>query len=449
MELKQEPLTEKYAELLESEKYPTINESEKATMAQILEAGEREVEKLMSESTVSGDIAPFTPILIPMIRRVYPALIANDLLGLQPLNTPTGYIYSMGYRYTNDSNNPITPTVNAQILDVDAGDTVGDTITGGTSGATGVVRYVEGNKELVELTGTAQFVEGEALTGGTSTTANKTYSNEMLFHNILKNYTGPYTTAAGEQLSTDMKEIGLDIQRKSVEAVTRKLKAKYTMEMYQDLKAQHGILADEELMNLMSYEVQAEIDREVLGFVNANSTVLPDYYVWRDQTGGAGTANDGRWELEKYRLAGIKFSAEGREIGRLTRRGSGNVIIASSKVVSMFDQLSSFAAAPIGSSIVDNMNVSVAGTFDRKFKVILDNFATSEYATILYKGADRRDGMGYFSPYVPLSFQRTVLPESGQPAILAATRYALSLNPQNPEYYARTMGVDFTDSVLA
>lgn len=443
-----ELLTEKFAELLESKKYPAIAMNEKVMMAQLLEAGAREEARLVNESSVSGDIAQFTPILIPMIRRIYPGLIANDLLGLQPLSTPTGYIYSMGYRYTNDSNNPIMPTKNSQIIVVDTPDTVGQTLTGGTSGATGVVRYVEGNKELVELTGAASFGI-EAVAGGASTAISATFSNELLFHNILKNYTGPYTTAAGEQLATDMKEIGLDIQRKSVEAVTRKLKAKYTIEMYQDLKAQHGILADEELMNLMSYEVQAEIDREVLNFVNGAATVLPDYYVWRNQTGGAGTANDGRWEIEKYRLAGIKFAAESREIGRLTRRGSGNVLIASPKTVSMLDQLEGFSAAPIGSAIGTVPNVSDAGTFDRRFKVILDNFAASEYATVLYKGADRRDGMGYFSPYVPLTFQRTVIAESGQPAIIAATRYALSTNPQNPEYYARTMGMNFSDSILA
>jgi len=442
-----ELLTEKYADLLESEKYAPLEESEKGMMASLLEAGQRELDSL-SESTVSGDIAQFTPILIPMIRKVYPALIANDLLGMQPLQTPTGYIYSMGYRYTNDSNNPIMPTTNAQILEVDTADVVGDTITGGTSGATGVVRYVEGNKQLVDLTTPVQF-QVEALAGGTNSTASSAvYSNELLFKNILKNYTGPYTTAAGEQLSTDMKEVGFDIQRKNVEAVTRKLKGKYTLEMYQDLKAQHGLLADEELMNLMSAEIQSEMDREVLNFVNTNSTVLPDYFVWRDQTGAVGTQNDGRWEIEKYRLAGIKFAAEAREIGRLTRRGSGNTIIASSKTVSMLDQLDGFAAAPIGSGINDGVNVAVAGTFDRKFKVIQDVFAENDYATIMYKGADRRDGLGYFSPYAPLSFQRTVIAESGQPAIIASTRYALSTNPQNSEYYSRTFGMNFADSVL-
>ncbi len=448
--MENELLTEKHEQMLNSAKYAPIQESEKAMMADLLEKGEKEAEKLISEASVSGDVSQFTPIMIPMIRKVYPALIANDLLGMQPLKTPTGFIYSMGYRYTNDSNNPITGTTNAQILDVDAADVVGDSITGGTSGATGVVRYVEGTKMLVELTTPGLTFIPEALAGGTnSTVANNVYSNELLFKNILKNYTGPYTTAAGEQLSTDMKEIGLDIQRTNVEAVTRKLKAKYTIEMYQDLKNQHGMLADEELMNLMSYELQAEIDRETLDFVNGNATVLPDYFVWRDQTGGAGTANDGRWEIEKYRLAGIKLSAEAREIGRLTRRGSGNVLIASSKVVSMLDQLDGFSAAPIGSAINDGVNVAVAGTFDRKFKVILDNFAQNDYATVMYKGADRRDGMGYFSSYVPLSFQRTVIAESGQPAIIAATRYALSLNPQNPEYYARSMAMNFSDSILA
>lgn len=115
----------------------------------------------------------------------------------------------------------------------------------------------------------------------------------------------------------------------------------------------------------------------------------------------------------------------------------------------MLDQLDSFSAAPIGSAINDMANVSVAGTFDRKFKVVQDVFSDSDYATVSYVGADKRDRLGYFSPYAPLSFQRTVIAESGQPAIIAATRYALSTNPHDPERYSRTMGIDFSDSVIS
>ena len=174
------------------------------------------------------------------------------------------------------------------------------------------VLYVEGKKVLIAggtgITVGAEIETGVAITG--------IFTNEASFKRIFKNYTGSYTTAAGEQLGKDMKEIGFSISKKSVEAKVRALKGRYSVEMYQDLKAQHGLLADEEIMSLMSYEIQAEIDREVVDFVNANSTILANTVFTADSTDGTG-----RWEIEKYRREVIRISKEAAQIGIDTRRG--------------------------------------------------------------------------------------------------------------------------------
>jgi hypothetical protein len=249
-----------------------------------------------------------------------------------------------------------------------------------------------------------------------------------------------------------MKEIGFSISKKSVEAKVRALKGRYSVEMYQDLKAQHGLLADEEIMSLMSYEIQAEIDREVVDFVNANSTILADTAFTADSTDGTG-----RWEIEKYRREVIRISKEAAQIGIDTKRGQGNTLLVSPKVATMLEQVGKFKVAEQVSGVVAPTSGGVAGTFDGRFKVIVDQYATSDYCTVLYKGADRRDAMGFFAPYVPLSFQKVTNTDSGQPAIIAKTRYALDTIPgvesatsnDRAKTYSRSFGVNFTNTILS
>lgn len=430
--------------LLESSKAPALTEADKSVMSVLLNNTNSEIEKLMSESTFSGDIAQFTPIMLPLVRRLYPTLIANELLGIQPMTSPTGFIYSLVNRYTgNGIKDEQTDSAKAgQILlfasksDVPA---KGTDITGGTSGATGKVIYTEDNKALVKVNGT--LFQVESLTGTSTSAIKGVYTNEATFKNILKGYTGAVTTAVGEKLGVDMAEVGFSIEKKAVEVKTRKLKGRYTLEMYEDLKAQHGLLADEELMSLMSSELQSEIDREVVDFVNSNAVVTPNAFAPKNA--------DGRWEIEKYRAEVIKIANEARQIGIDTKRGQANVILCSPKVVTMLEQVGSFKTAQIDSGVVQPISGGVAGVFDGKYKVICDQYATNDYVTMLYKGADRRDSMGFFAPYTPLSFIRTTDVESGQPALILRTRYALDTTPLNPEAYARTFGVDLSNTALA
>lgn len=457
-----ELLTEKHADLLESEKYSALTASDSASMALMLEQTEIENARLINEGSLSGDVAQFTPILMPMVRRVYPNLIANELLGVQPMTMPTGFIYALTNQYTGDGDTAgISPLASelglgGQIVVVDVDVAVGSTITGDTSGNVGTVVYTEaygtGFKILVSI------VIGSPLAAEAYNTATGTisafYTNEAAFNQILKGYTGKYTTAEAEKLGKDMKEVGFSISKKSVEVDSRALKGQYSVEMYEDLKRQHGLLADEEIMSLMSYELQAEIDREIVDFVNTNAEAVPNS---SDISFTAASDITGRWEIEKYRREVIKISKESKVIGLNTKRGQGNILVVSPQVVTMLEQVGSFKDAPQKSGVTNPISGGLAGTFDGKYKVVVDQFAESDYATVLYKGGDRRDAMGFFAPYVPLSFTKVTHADSGQPAIIAKTRYALDTIPgietaisnDRAKRYARNFGIDFTNSALA
>lgn len=438
-------MNEKFKELLESTKYAPLNGSDKNAMGLLLENAQRDLDQLINEGTLAGDVAQFTPILMPMVRRVYPTLIANELLGIQPMTMPTGFIYALTNQYIGTNNNNATPNSAAKVVELSAATTV---VEGATVFTNGKVLFVDGNKVLIGG-GTGVTVGADIEVGVTITAI---FTNEASFKKILKGYTGSYTTAQGEQLGKDMREIGFSISKKSVEAKVRALKGRYSVEMYQDLKAQHGLLADEEIMSLMSYEIQAEIDREVVDFVNANSTILPDTVFTADSTDGTG-----RWEIEKYRREVIRISKEAAQIGIDTKRGQGNTLLVSPKVATMLEQVGKFKVADVEGGVRAPISGGVAGIFDGRYKVIVDQYATDDYCTVLYKGADRRDAMGFFAPYVPLSFQKVTNTDSGQPAIIAKTRYALDTIPgvesatsnDRAKTYSRSFGVSFENTILA
>lgn len=441
-------LTEKFDALLESPKYMSLNQSGKIAMALMLENAEAEYNKLMAESATTADIAQFTPILMPLVRRVYPGLIANEILGVQPMTMPSGFMYSLVNRYTGDGQAASQINTAAGeygvVLQLNKDVAAGTVLTGATSAASGVVLYVENHKVLVKVTSGTFGIETVNYPTAQTATVSGIFTNEASFKLIFKNYTGPVTTAAGEILAKDMKEVGFNIEKKLIEAKTRKLKGQYTLEMYQDLKAQHGLLADEELMGLMSAEMQNEMDREIVNFVNTNATQVSNAFAFT----ASSTDGSGRWEIEKYRVQAIKLANEARQIGIDTKRGQGNVVVCSPKFATMLEQLGGFTASPVAGNVSQPLAGGVAGTFDGKYKVIVDQYATSDYATVLYKGTDRRDGMGVFAPYVPLSFQRVTNVDSGQPAIICSTRYGLETTPLNPEAYARSFGVSFANTSI-
>ena len=437
--------------LIESAKYAHLNQSDAASMKVLLENTDRELQSLVNEGTLTGDVAQFTPILLPLVRRVYPNLIANELLGVQPMSMPTGYVYSLVNQYIGTGNNKATAAKPAKLYVLEGlGHDLkeGDVFAGGAED--GVVLYVEGEKVLA----TGVLAVGDTVTGATADgEVTAVFSNEASFKRILKNFTGTYTTGEAELLSKDMREIGFTIARKSVEAKSRALKGQYSVEMYQDLKSQHGLLADEEIMSLMGYEIQAEIDREVVDFVNGNATQLADTVSFSANPRDALT---GRWEIEKYRREAIRIDREAAQIGIDTKRGQGNILVVSPGVATMLEQVGTFKIAEVASTVSAPVSGGVAGTFNNKYKVIVDQYAESDYCTVMYKGADRRDAMGFFAPYVPLSFTKVTHTDSGQPAIIAKTRYALDTVPgvssptsnDRAKTYARSFGLDLTNTAL-
>ena len=362
-------------------------------------------------------------------------------MGVQPLTMPQGYIFSIAFRYTGDSNVGAKPVNNSCIIQVKAEEAgkleVGKNLKfDGTKNAP--ILYVEGDKVLVGTTGlTEQSTIAQGDDNPETDVPQKVlavYSSEIAFQKVFKNYTGSHATAVGEQLATDMKEIGFSIERKSVEAKTRKLKAKYTIEMYQDLKSIHGLNADDELMNMMAQEVEQEINREVIDYINGLATVTPDFNI---------NSIPGRYEIEKFAHISARIDQESLEIARWCRRGAGNVIIASAKVVSMLKALNGYKPIETNANIKITANPAIVGTLDGR-KVILDMFAKEDYITILYKGSSRVDAPAFYAPYVPVSFTRVTHQESGQPAIILLSRYGIVSNPISPETYVRTFKVNFT-----
>lgn len=466
--------------VLESEKFGPMTDSQKETIIQLIENTQIDIQKTLSEGTLTGDVAQFTPIIIPMIRRIYPNLIANELLGVQPMSMPTGFIYALvnqylgdGLKKVDDRPKPAGVIYQVSLTDADkikaavqAGTVQTSTskILDSTAAERGYVLYIEDDKILatVDVDNTPNHVNqnlnvgdtfdiGTAVTGLTVTAV---YTNESSFGHILKNFTGPYKTVEAEHLGDEMREVGFSISRKPIAADSRALKGKYTVELYQDLKAQHGLTADEELMSLMQYEIQAEIDREIVDFVKDNSTWLPDT-VFGAQTNVQ--VPDGRWEIERYRAQTIRIAKESAIIGLDTKRGQGNILLVSPMVATMLEQVGSFQLAPTNSDIIAPVSGGVAGVFDNRYKVVIDQYAKDDFCTVLYKGANSRDAMGFFCPYVPLSFTKVTDYVTGQPVIIAKTRYALATTPgvsdpksnDRAKTYARSFGVNFANSVLA
>ena len=429
--------------LLTSDKMPLIQESEMNSYRVILENQEKECEKLMmSEGSVSADIQQFIPIFMPLARRVMPKLIANELVGIQPMSMPTGYLFSIAFRYTGDGVNSASPVNNSTIIEVTAEEAeklkteIGKNLKFDTKDDVPVL-YVEGKYVLV---GTKDITTDTNVTAATNNTVANVpadilgvYSSELAFQKIFKNYTGPHTTAQGEGLATDMKEIGFSIEKKAIEAKTRKLKARYTIELYQDLKAIHGLNADEELMNIMGQEVEQELNREIIEFVNGLATITTDFKI---------DSIPGRYEIEKFAHLSARIDQEALEIARWCRRGAGNVIIASPKVVSLLKALNGYKPIETKADIKIEANPAVVGTLDGR-KVIMDIFAKEDYVTILYKGANKADAAAFYAPYTPVSFTKVTHQESGQPAIVLMSRYGIEANPVSPETYARTFKVDF------
>jgi hypothetical protein len=382
-------LTEKWQPLLENEKVAKIADVYRTRVtAQLLENQEKFLQE--AAQTTTGNVQNWDPILINLVRRLAPKLIAYDVCGVQPMTGPTGLVFAMRSKYADVSgyNNPAAPSSTGEALHLEA-----DT---NKSGAATPVHAGDDPWDVPFTTGVGLGL------------------------------------AAGEASNT-WNSMSMTIERTSVTAKTRQLRADYSLELAQDLRAIHGLDAENELSNILSTEIIAEINREVVRTIYAVSEVGAS---WAGIT-NAGTfdlANDadGRWFLE--RVKGLLFAIErdANAIAKNTRRGKGNLIITTADVASALAMAGVLNYAPaLQSDItldVDETGVTLAGKVGR-FKVYVDPYLGSDGYVVGYKGSSAYDAGMFYCPYVPLQMVRATSVDTFQPAIGFKTRYGMIANP--------------------
>jgi len=340
-----------------------------------------------------GAIKGFDPILIGLVRRALPNLMAYDICGVQPMTGPTGLIFAMRSTYASA------------------------TARGGEA------LYLEAN------TGHS----GNAATGTQSTlSVNPGNANSSIFG--LDN-TGPgFSTAFGE--SANLAQMGFQIDRVAVTANTRGLQASYTLELAQDLKAIHGLDAETELTNILSTEILAEINREVVRTVYATANAG----ITNNATGNvfnlsSSSDTSGRWQVEKYKSLLFAIERAANKIAKDTRRGKGNLVIVSTDVASALAMtgLLDYNSALAGQTnlTVDDTGNTFAGTLFGRIKVYVDPYSVTgtDYVVVGYKGTNAYDAGLFYCPYVPLQMVRAIDPQTYQPKVGFKTRYGLVANP--------------------
>jgi hypothetical protein len=348
-------------------------------------------------STATGPVAGFDPILISLVRRSLPNLIAYDIAGVQPMTGPTGLIFAMRSTYGTDRD---------------------------VAGSGVEAFYNEANTAHAGTGTQASF----------ALAANTALGNGNVFATSLNTGTG-MSTATAEGI--DLAEMGFSIEKVSVTAKTRGLKAAYSMELAQDLKAVHGLDAETELANILSAEILAEINREVLRTIYTVAKVGAQVGTTTAGTFDLDTDSNGRWMVEKVKGLAFQIEREANTIAKQTRRGKGNVLIVSSDVASALAMsgILDYQSALQGqvNLTVDDTGNTFAGTLFGRIKVYIDPYfpttSTSEFAVVGYKGSNAYDAGLFYCPYVPLQMVRAVDTTTFQPKIGFKTRYGLVANP--------------------
>jgi hypothetical protein len=347
-----------------------------------------------SSDASTGNIDIYDPVLISLVRRAAPNLIAYDICGVQPMTGPTGLIFAMRSRYTGQAG--------TEALFNEANTQFSSTGTGNLAVQTG--------SSPADLSAGTEYTRG---TGMTTAAAE----------------------ALGDAAGNAFQEMAFSIEKIAVTAKSRALKAEYTMELAQDLKAVHGLDAEQELANILSTEILAEINREVVRTINITATVGAQENVTTNGTFNLDVDSNGRWSVEKFKGLMFQLEREANAIAKATRRGKGNILICSSDVASALQMAGvlDYTPALANSLQVDDTGNTFAGVLNGRFKVYIDPYfaATSgtHYATIGYKGTSAFDAGLFYCPYVPLQMVRAVGQDTFQPKIGFKTRYGMVANP--------------------
>jgi len=400
MTINRQDLVKKWAPILEHEgSAPIKDQYRKEVTAVLLENQEREMRKqseALFETTGvpansvgsygdTGGFAKFDPVLISLVRRAMPQLIAYDIAGVQPMTQPTGLIFAMKSRYSTQ---------------------------GGTE---------------------ALFNEANSAFSGTGTQSGTPTSSPVAGSGL--------ATADGEALGGggtsdgSFAAMAFSIEKTSVTAKTRALKAEYSIELAQDMKSVHGLDAEGELSNILSTEILAEINREVVRTIYRTSKVGAQVGTATAGTFDLDVDSNGRWSVEKFKGLMFQIEREANAIAQQTRRGRGNFILCSSDVASALAMAGVLDYAPALSTglNVDEASTTFAGVLNGKYKVYVDpysaNQSATQFFTVGYKGTSAFDAGLFYCPYVPLQMVRAVDPQSFQPKIGFKTRYGLVANP--------------------
>ena len=401
-----EHLQEKWQPVLEHPDLGKIEDSYKRAVTTLIlenqEKAMREDPNFLSEAaptnSTGGQISNWDPILISLVRRAMPNLIAYDVCGVQPMTGPTGLIFAMRAKFASS----------------------------------------DGDEALVDE---APGHSNDDAAGDLTSSANTGTNPSILNDSPAGTYLAPtgMTTAQGEALgdatANSFAEMAFSIEKTTVTAVTRALKAEYTMELAQDLKAIHGLDAETELSNILSTEILAEINREVVR--DLYITAVPGAQVNTTTSGtfDLDTDSNGRWSVEKFKGLMFQIERDANAIGQQTRRGKGNLIICSADVASALQMAGVLDYTPaLNNNLnVDDTSTTFAGVMNGRYKVYVDpysaNVAASQYYVAGYKGSSPYDAGFFYCPYVPLQMVRAVGENTFQPKIGFKTRYGMAANP--------------------
>jgi hypothetical protein len=414
-----EQLVKKWQPVLEHPELPKVTDSYKnAVTAVILENQERSIKEdraFMSEaapqnSTDASYVQNWDPIMISLVRRAMPNLIAYDIAGVQPMTGPTGLIFAMRAKYV--SQNGSEALFNEADTDFSARNAAGDSTVGGIDAN---AAHTGTNPALLNDSPAGAYSTGSAMATATA-------------------------EALGDADANSFAEMAFSIEKSTVTAKSRALKAEYTMELAQDLKAIHGLDAETELANILSAEILAEINREVVrsiyqvaekgasantGTVNTTTEGIFDL----------DTDSNGRWSVERFKGLMFQVEREANVIGQRTRRGKGNILITSSDVASALQMAGVLDYAPAlnNNLSVDDTGNTFAGVLNGRYKVYIDPYSANntakQFFVVGYKGTSQYDAGIFYCPYVPLQMVRAVGQDSFQPKIGFKTRYGMQANP--------------------
>ncbi len=421
-----EQLQEKWAPILNHDGLGEIQDPHKRMVTSVLL--ENQEKMLREESEFLGEAAPtnsttggtgaisnFDPVLISLIRRSMPNLVAYDLAGVQPMNGPTGLIFAMRSRYAGQGGEE------AFYNEADSafsGQNDGFSLEGGMT-----------QKAVGLGTTNQQGTNPGALDGTFPATADyETY-------NVGNGMTTQNAEALGDAAANEFNEMAFSIEKVTVTAKSRALKAEYSLELAQDLKAIHGLNAEAELANILSTEILAEINREVIRTIYNVAVPGAQANVATGGTFDLDIDSNGRWSVEKFKGLIFQMERDANAIAQQTRRGKGNMILCSADVASALTMAGVLDYTPaLNANLnVDDSGNTFAGVLQGKYKVYIDpyaaNVSANQYYVVGYKGSSPYDAGLFYCPYVPLQMVRAVGENTFQPKIGFKTRYGMVANP--------------------